>query len=224
MMVGCVNNLDFCICREHQNRQMPTKYKDIWGWFNGSQQHVYDRIAETIADGEKILEIGALLGRSTCYLAERLQELGKPNVQIYVVDPWDTNTCTSSERWKKHLLDRYESDLYPHFEEGLRKAGVWHMIRPFQMTSDEAYQLLAAEKQPQQFRFVFLDGDHRREQVIKDIQNFQKLRLSPTSAGFIAGDDYKGGGGVKDAVDHVFGEGNYQLVGDPLYPAWMVVG
>lgn len=196
---------------------MPHKYTEIWGWFNGSHQYVYDKIAQDINDGERVLEIGALLGRSTCYLAEKLIEVGKPNVQIYVVDPWDTYSCTSSERWRKHLLDRYEHDLFPHFENGLRKAKVWDMIRPFKMTSDEAFETF--NDMGLRFRFVFLDGDHRKEQVVKDIRNFERLLTG--RYGFIAGDDYNGGGGVKDAVNQVYGEGNYELVGDSKYPAWL---
>lgn len=196
---------------------MPHKYKDIWGWFNGSQQFIYDKIAEMAQDGDNVLEIGALLGKSTCYLAEKLQELGKHNVQVYVVDPWDTNTCTSSDRWRKKLLDRYESDLYPHFEEGLIKAGVWNMIKPFKMTSDKAFQQFMDDEDGPRFRFIFLDGDHRKEQVVKDILNFKKLQVGN---GFMAGDDYKGGGGVKEAVNETLGD-NYELVADPLYPAWI---
>jgi len=68
-------------------------YNNIWGWFNSSQQAVYDQFSTQAQDGDNILEIGALLGKSTCYFAEKLIEKEK-KVTLYVVDPWRTETCT----------------------------------------------------------------------------------------------------------------------------------
>lgn len=203
-------------------------YNHIWGWFNNSQQTVYDIFAEQAENGDNILEIGALLGiyinlllfyliiyigKSTCYLAEQLKLKGKTNVKIYVVDPWLTDTCTSSSRYKQEIREKYGNDLFPHFQKALIDAGCWDMIVPMQMTSDEAF--LKLQKQNITFKFTFIDGDHSYMQCLKDIQNFQQITTD-----IIAGDDYKGGGGVKQAVKQIYN--NYELIGDPLYPAWLV--
>lgn len=189
-------------------------YKDIWGWFNSSQQTVYDMFAEKINDGDNILEIGALLGKSTCYLAETLARKNKKNVSLYVVDLWKTETCTSSKKYEEQIFKEYGSDLFPHFKHNLQNAQSWDIIKPMQMSSNEAFKIF--KDMNINFRFTFIDGDHSYEQCLKDIQNFKTITTE-----ILAGDDFKGAGGVKEAVETIFDK-EYQLVGDPLYPAWFV--
>lgn len=200
---------------KNKNIHNLTMHKNIWGWFNSSQQTVYDIFAEQCEPGDNILEIGALLGKSTCYLAEQLISKKKHDIHLYVVDIWKTETCTSSPKYQQEIMQKYGPDLYPHFEQNLKQAGCWDIIQPLQMTSNEAFEQLT--KQNIKFKFTFIDGDHSYEQCHKDIANFKQLTTN-----IIAGDDFKGGGGVKQAVEKVFGDTGYQLVGDPLYPAWFV--
>jgi len=94
-------------------------------------------------------------------------------------------------------------------------ANVLNLIKPMQMTSDMAYAFF--KKEGMRFKYIFIDGDHSYKQCLKDIQNFKELL---TNDGVIAGDDYNGGGGVKQAVIEVFGD-SFTFLGDPLYPAWI---
>ena len=85
---------------------------------------------------------------------------------------------------------------------------MWDLIRPFQMTSDNFIT-------KQRFKFIYLDGGHSKKQVVRDIAHFGNLYDT-----FMAGDDYNGGGGVREAVNEMLK--TYQLVGDPKYPSWLV--
>ena len=61
-------------------------YKDIQGWFD--YENIYDNQVALLKDGSIIVEIGCWLGKSSCYLAQKIKESGK-NIMLFCVDIWD---------------------------------------------------------------------------------------------------------------------------------------
>ena len=47
-------------------------YKDIQGWFD--YENIYDNQVALLKDGSIIVEIGCWLGKSSCYLAQKIKE------------------------------------------------------------------------------------------------------------------------------------------------------
>lgn len=166
---------------------------EIFGWFNEAQQHCYDEAIKLGKDGDLFLEIGALEGMSTCYLAKLIRESGK-KIQLYVVDPWKKETCSHSPH--DHARYRDSEDFYARFRAHTQEYS--EIITPIRATSREAFHQL----KDKQFKFIFVDGSHDYSEVKFDATHYSQL-LAP--GGRIAGDDYWGGGGVRQAVDEVFG-------------------
>lgn len=54
--------------------------KDIPGWF--SYSNFYDEISKDFHDGYKVVEVGAWLGRSTAYLADKVKQSKKKLIFI----------------------------------------------------------------------------------------------------------------------------------------------
>ena len=50
-------------------------WKTIFGWFDF--ESTYDLAIDHLKDGDIAIELGTFLGKSTCYLAQRLKESGK---------------------------------------------------------------------------------------------------------------------------------------------------
>lgn len=118
-----------------------------------------------------------------------------PNLKLYCIDAW------------KHMPGHlYEAEFYPQelhdkqYELAIARLKLYPPLRSvvLRMTSDEA-----AIQVPAPVDFVWIDGDHRYEQVKRDIQNWMpKISLG----GIICGHDYIQAAGVKEAVDELLGE------------------
>ena len=102
------------------------------------------------------VEIGVLGGAGSIGMLARM-----PNLKLYCIDPW------------KHFEGRgYEADNnqdihdknYEETKERLKVFGDRVVI--LKMTSDKALHYIKEKVQ-----FVHIDGDHRYEQVKKDIKN-----------------------------------------------------
>lgn len=128
------------------------------------------------------IEIGLNRGATTRHLFDNL-----PNLVLHGVDPfteyndWDGTILTPSEReW-----------TYSFFLA--HTASYQSRIIHYRMSSDAAAKLLPNNS----FDFIFIDGLHTYEQVLKDCQNFYpKIK----SGGLFAGHDYNAIAGVGMAV------------------------
>ncbi len=167
-------------------------YKEIQGWFDF--ENLYDRAVSEAPPQAVFVEIGAWLGRSTAYLAQRIKESVK-NIRLYVVDTWKGSL---GEQVHEDEVRRAGGSIYPAFLENMRRAKVDDVILPMPMSSEQAAQSFADES----LDFVFLDSSHRYEDVVRDLsQWFPKLRLG----GVLAGHDYQPGWpDVVRAVDDFF--------------------
>ena len=133
------------------------------------------------------IEIGTAEGFTTKYLLETV-----PDLTLYGIDPyldytdWDGNVIDNSEVGYHMLLN--STQQHPNY----------HHIRE---TSDDAVNSL----EDNTFDFIFIDGLHTYDQVLKDCKNYYpKLK----TGGIFIGHDYNMIVGVKRAVDEFASEVN----------------
>jgi predicted O-methyltransferase YrrM len=157
----------------------------IGGWMSPRELIWLAAAAQTCY---RILEFGSFHGRSTRALADN----SPPNCIIHCVDPWNGDYLTDDELkvadMNTYVKPYFEINLKDHIESG---KVVPHRGYSYSFKSDEKFDL------------VFLDGDHRYQTVIKDINKAWELTRSH---GIICGHDYGHTlwPGVKKAVDERF--------------------
>jgi len=162
------------------------------GWFNFSQ--VYAWMVDAAPDPAVFVEVGAWLGRSTAYLARRVQASGK-RIQLYVVDSW---TGSPGEFWHEKEVARYGGELFAVFCANMTRLGVLDLLHPIRAPSVQAADEFADESAD----FVYIDAAHDYESVAADLRAWwPKVKVG----GWIAGHDYPTWEGVQQAVDEFFG-------------------
>jgi cephalosporin hydroxylase len=168
---------------------------------------IYDHLINEASDGAKFVEVGALFGASSVYMAQRIKESGK-KIEFHVVDVWDARGIDGSLLGKDDFdyfryagipevnLDKNPDILYYAFLKGVFVNGVTQYIFPVKLPSVFASTLYKDKS----LDFVFIDADHKYEGVLADITAWlPKIR----DGGIIAGHDYDWDG-VKKAVNEVF--------------------
>ena len=142
----------------------------------------YRELAELAPDGAQIVEIGTAWGRSAVFLASELVRLGKRNVKLWCVDPWEEKKAPAaamppavqgrvSTRGQMLTLLEHATD-----EETA-------ILRPLRTTSAHAAELFA----PWTVDAVFVDGAHDEENIVRDL-NLWAGKVRP--GGLLAGHDY----------------------------------
>lgn len=134
------------------------------------------------ASGLKGIEIGMSAGITTRHFFDNL-----PGLEMVEIDPYTPYVDWNGD---VHTDNRAEAT----FEEfWSRNEPFRQKIRHFRTTSDNAVRFLPDEG----FDFIFIDGLHTYEQVLKDCENYySKIK----SKGLFAGHDYSVIGDVGRAV------------------------
>lgn len=188
----------------------------FFGWFSQSHRETYDKIANECKSGDKILEIGALFGKSTTYLADKIRH---KDIEFYVVDLWDIHI---KKKYVDMFQKKYGNDMYKVFQENLKKHNLHKLldssvklkIIPLKMSSDDAFTFFL--NSDIKFDYIYIDGDHSYEQVLKDIRGAEKTIMP---GGMIAGDDW-----IKPGVKKVLKEhyaDRFKLFGEKN-PSWIL--
>jgi len=155
-------------------------YQSIEGWFD------FDDIYELAlrrcgSKPARFVEVGAYKGRSTCYMAERIQETHL-DIRFDVVDTFEGDE------------DVGRCDLWPEFAGNLQRANLLSRMTVHRCRSVEAASSFA----DQSLDFIFIDARHTFEAVSEDLCAWwPKLR----QGGLIAGHDYSNSPAVRTAVD-----------------------
>jgi len=122
--------------------------------------------------GGSVLEIGAYEGAGSNLIHKYLQ----PIKQV-ACDPWDDSYVEGEVEFKNQ---------YDNFKHNTKRFNITEM----RMTSDKMFSELDNVK----FDFIYIDGDHSYEQVLRDLNNsFKVLKVG----GVILVDDYAW---IKDTV------------------------
>ena len=162
------------------------KALQIEGWMSINE---LKWLAEKAKEHKVIVEFGSHCGRSTRALADNTEGT------VYAVDPWTGEYFNEGGSFNGILqgsrLEDFTKNLKDHIETG--------RVKYFKGYSYDFYL------PRNDVDFIFIDGDHRYESVLKDIGHAQSLFNG--SSGIIAGHDYGNEWvGVKQAVDELFGD------------------
>jgi hypothetical protein len=168
-------------------------WKGIPGFFDF--KNVYDRVAESAQDGQVFVEVGCLLGRSACYLGERIQAR-KKKVTLICVDAWP-----STYHWGPEKNTKIEAP-FETFLANVRQSGLTEIIFPIRAKSVRAAASIVRDN----LDFVFIDAEHDYESCRDDIAAWlPKVRDGGTIAGHDYDDTFPG---VVQAVNGAFGKVN----------------
>lgn len=140
-------------------------------------------------------EIGTNAGDSARMMVKNL-----PNLEmLYTCDPW-----------KNFPGEQFEAGHPQDYHEAQKKAAEGKLeefkdrVAIMQMTSDEAYSaLMSMDYRGVDIDFIWIDGHHTKEQVLKDIENGLTL-LGGKEGRLIGGHDYGLVYGVKEVVNGIF--------------------
>lgn len=161
----------------------------IEGWMSENELRW---LAQRAKESELMVEFGSHCGRSTRAMGDNI----KPEGQIYAVDPWDGKYLTD-ENIPSTIL---EGSRWYDFCRNMKDLIDIGRVVPCRAPSRE-FKMMNGRKAD----LVFLDGDHRYDNVIEDI-GLAKAMTKP--GGIIAGHDYghPGWPGVQKAVDELYGD------------------
>ena len=131
---------------------------------------------------ECIVEIGSYCGGSTVVIGREAARRN-PRVKLYAIEPFTFHEA------------RYQYDYESLFDRNVAEWGLADVIVKVKMSSDQA-----TYEWKEQIDFLYVDGDHSYDAVVRDIQNFVQF-VCP--GGLFAFHDYKpvGKEGVKKAID-----------------------
>lgn len=134
------------------------------------------------------VEIGILGGAGSIGMLARM-----PNLKLYCIDPWQHFEGYGYEA--EHGQGMHDKN-YEETKARLKVFGDRAII--LKMTSDKALEYVE-----EKVDFVHIDGDHRYEQVKKDIKNW-KTKLKPIS--ILSGHDWQNDNIKKAVAEEVEGE------------------
>ena len=139
-----------------------------------------------------VLEIGSWLGRSTSFLARAVEE--SKNGNFYAIDHFKGNI--GKEEF--YSVDGELTNIKENFLSNMKNIGLDKIVNLLDMINHEA----AKEIEGNTVRFLFIDGDHTKKGVSKDIKLFFPMLKKGSIVVF---DDYfEGFPGLLEAVDEVF--------------------
>jgi len=141
-----------------------------------------------------VVEIGSWQGYSTSFLARAVAE--SRNGRIYAIDHFRGNV--GKENF--YAVGKSDlSDLKERFQENIQRLNLAQVVRLLAMSNQEAAEQLRREAV--QVRFLFIDGDHSREGVQRDVDLFFPFLLK---GAFVVFDDCSPSApGVIEVVDRL---------------------
>jgi predicted O-methyltransferase YrrM len=158
-----------------------TRAQSIIGWMSDRELMWLASLAQKY---QYIVEFGSFHGRSTRALADNLRADGK----LWAVDTWNGEKIGMVNTYSMPLFKR---NLKDHIDSG--------KVIPCR-------QFSYLFKPPHLVDVVFIDSDHHKEYVERDIKNAISILKS---SGMLCGHDYGGDAGwpdVKEVVDEKFGK------------------
>ena len=187
-------------------------HKDVPGWFDF--ENIYDFAIDNSKNGDTLVEVGSFLGKSACYMMEKIGSSGK-ELRFYCVDlftittdegdgamPWGENAKT----WQ--AANGGVDALYLAFLKNISNNTPSNLTGHFREDSSGS----AAHFEDNSVHFCFIDASHLYGNVKKDL-NAWYPKIKP--GGFLAGHDFGDGtNGVGIAVKEFCAERNLEFRND----------
>ena len=167
------------------------EWHEIDGWFTREDAAALGKLCDRVPQGGRIVEIGSFCGRSTVFMAQYVE--GR-NINILAVDNFkggDPEDPATVRQQKEPTLLALMANL--------EMAGVNRYVQVLASDSIKAKVLL----QGAQVDLVFLDGDHRRDAVIRDASAWSEFTGMNGSVIVCGHDAYEGPG---QAVRDIYGD------------------
>ncbi len=173
-------------------------WRDIPGFFDF--EDIYRKVVAEAKDGDHIVEIGVMFGKSTAFMAQEIIT-SKKHIVFDAIDTWgwclkDAFTAAPSSSAAAHIIKKC-SDIREAVEKLLQGSGVAQNVN---LISGSGQQR-ASDYQDGSLSFVFIDTTHLFLDTVELlIAYLPKIR----AGGMIAGHDYDLAG-VHDAVAAILG-------------------
>ena len=147
-----------------------------------------------------VVEIGSWQGRSSSFLARAVKE--SKNGNFYAIDHFKGN----EGKEQLYAVDGKLSSLKVNFKANMKAFGLSDIVNLLDMINYEA----AKEIEDHTIRFLFIDGDHTKQGVSKDIELFFPMFKKGSIVVF---DDYfEGFPGLIEAVDKAMVKYNFDRI------------
>ena len=146
---------------------------------------LYAQAVRAFPSGSHFVEVGAFLGKSSACMAVEILNSEK-DIRFDVVDSWEAEGYGASQYFlpNKREAEAHGSSLYQDFVFNVcRTPDLWRIVKPVKLRSAVAAALYA----PESIDFLFLDADHRYEEVVNDLAAWT-TKIKPD--GVIAGHDF----------------------------------
>ncbi|MDH5740481.1 MAG: class I SAM-dependent methyltransferase, partial [Nitrospira sp.] len=141
-----------------------------------------------------VVEIGSWQGYSTSFLARAVAESG--NGRMYAIDHFKGNVGKEDF----YTVGKSDlSDLEERFRENMQRLNLAQTVRLLVMSNQDAREELCREAV--KIRFLFIDGDHSRDGVQRDVELFFPLLMK--GAIVVFDDCSLSAPGVIEAVDRL---------------------
>ncbi len=135
-------------------------------WFTNNLYFLKKNLSSHVF--ENLLEIGSYEGRSAIFFADLFKDS-----KISCVDTW-----VGSDEHKHINFNSIENN----FDHNIKPLKDKEKLIKFKMTSDEFFKI-----NNNKFDFIYIDGDHSNDQVLKDLKNSWSFL---NNNGFLLIDDY----------------------------------
>lgn len=147
-----------------------------------------------------VVEIGSWQGRSTSFLARAVKE--SKNGEFFAIDHFEGNLGKEDF----YAVDGSVNNLKANFQKNMSKFELSDFVNLLDMTNVKASKLINEKV----IRFLFIDGDHTKKGVKKDIELFFPRLVKGSIVVF---DDYFDGfPGLIEAVDEMMKETKFTKV------------
>ncbi|NBX92240.1 MAG: class I SAM-dependent methyltransferase [Proteobacteria bacterium] len=150
----------------------------VEGWFSPKQcGELFLQIISNVKSGSNIVEIGSWKGRSSIFASHAASICQS---QLYCVDTWRGNEGEGINH--STVLQAAKQDIFKEFERNIERYGCKNVIVCKGNSSD-----IAAQWKTGAIDFLFIDGSHDYESVLKDL-NAWIPHLK--KGGIVCGDDW----------------------------------
>ena len=169
-------------------------------WFNYPM--LYDRIYSELKNGDTFVEIGALYGASTIYMANLIRN-GNKLIKYFTVDLWEKFDNTEDYLNENVFTDK--ESIFEEFLNNINSEGLTDYVIPIKRDSTEASEMFKDNS----INAIMFDGCHQYYKLNQDIKAWLP-KMVPGA--IMAGDDYGHPcfPGIKIAVDENFSY--YELI------------